>query len=165
MKPRAVFVLTTAAIALALAIVAFVAMLHQWNVSQWPAGALEALKWAPAAFFAALLGALGTTAWHRRALARQRRWSPGGMTLRTLLLSYLAFPFLLGAWVAAVSAGDRIWAASPAAVEDSLSWLPLTMLLFTVFAIVLGAVPAFILEYFVSRRYLRRQAAVTTGSA
>ncbi|MCL6713948.1 hypothetical protein M8R20_43940 [Pseudomonas sp. R2.Fl] len=162
MKPRAEFVLTTAAIALALAISAFVAMLHQWNVSQWPAGALEALKWAPAAFFAALLGALGTTAWHRRALARQRRWSAGGMTLRTLLLSYLAFPFLLGAWVAA---GDRIWAASPAPVEDSLSWLPLTMLLFTAFAIVLGAVPAFILEYFVSRRYLHRQAAVTTGSA
>lgn len=165
MKPRAEFVLTTAVIALALAIIAFVAMLHQWNVSQWPAGAVEALKWAPAAFFAALLGALGTTAWHRRALARQRRWSAGGMTLRTLLLSYLAFPLLLGAGVAAVSAGDQLWATSPAPVEDSLSWLPLTMLLFTVFAIVLGAVPAFILEYFVSRRYLRRQAAVTTGSA
>lgn len=165
MKPRAEYVLTSATIALVLAIAAFVAMLHQWNVSQWPAGALEALKWAPAAFLAALLGALGATAWHRRALARQRRWSAGGMTLRTLLLSYLAFPLLLGAWVAAIATGDRLWAASPAPVEDSLSWLPLTMLLFTAFAIVLGAVPAFILEYFVSRRYLRRQAAVTTGSA
>jgi len=165
MKPRAEYVLTSATIALVLAIAAFVAMLHQWNVSQWPAGALESLKWAPAAFLAALLGALGATAWHRRALARQRRWSAGGMTLRTLLLSYLAFPLLLGAWVAAIATGDRLWAASPAPVEDSLSWLPLTMLLFTAFAIVLGAVPAFILEYFVSRRYLRRQAAVTTGSA
>ncbi len=165
MKPRAEYVLASATIALMLAIAAFVAMLHQWNVSQWPAGALEALKWAPAAFLAALLGALGATAWHRRALARQRRWSAGGMTLRTLLLSYLAFPLLLGGWVAAVSTGDQLWAADPATVEDSLSWLPLAMLLFTAFAIVLGAVPAFILEYFVSRRYLRRMAAVTTGSA
>lgn len=158
---RVEFVLASAFLAFGLALLAFIAIAGGSDTSQWGRTGYESLKVTPAAFIATLLGTLAVTAWHRRALLRQRRWSAGGLTLRSLLLAFLCFPVVLVIWF-----GGMVVLESAGGVLDSgLLWVLPTVLLFTGFAIVFGAVPAFVIEYFVCRRYLRRTADVTTGSA
>ncbi len=158
---RAEFVLLSSVLAFALALVAFIAIAGGSDTSQWGRTGYESLKVTPAAFIATLLGTLAVTAWHARARARQRRWSAGGLTLRALLLAFTCFPAVLVLWFG----GMVLIESTGGALDSGLVWVLPTVLLFTGIAIVFGAVPAFVIEYFVCRRYLRRTADVTTGSA
>lgn len=164
MSPRAEFVLLSTALALLLAIVAYVLMAHADNVGQWGVGAVRGLVFAVPAAGSAALAAWLSLRWQRRAQARQRRWTAVGLNWRILLLAYLLFPLLVSAWMAVTTVFDQSFALAPGNLSDNLLWLPLAGLFFTAFAIVLGAIPAFVIEYFLCRRYLRRTA-VTTGSA
>ncbi len=155
--PRVEFVLISAALAFVLALLAYVILLGGVDTAQWGRSGWESMKVTPAALIATLFGAWWTTVWHRRALQKGRRWTSGGFTLRTLLLAFTCFPLVLTIWFGGMSLVDE--------TGGGLAWVVPAALLFTGFAIVLGAVPAFILEYFVCRRYLKRTAAITTGSA
>jgi len=124
-----------------------------------------ALRMTPAALLAAGVGTWLVTRWHARAIARGTQWKAGGMTLRALLTVFLLFPIALGIWVV-VSAGiDAMVAAAPGSMRESLTWWPLIVLYGALAAVMFGAVPGFILEYFACRRYLRRQAVLSTDHA
>lgn len=164
MSPRPEFVLASAALALLLAIVAYVANAHGGQISQWGTGVWRALVVAVPAASSAALGARLALAWQRRALVKSRRWSAVGLNWRVVLLSYLLFPLLMTLWMVGATLFDYFTANPGGTLADNLLWLPLAAIIFSGLAIAFGAIPAFILEYFVCRRYLRRTA-VTTGSA
>ena len=124
MAPRGEFILTSLLAATGL-LVAIVLLLDIDRRMPGMREMLATLKLVPAVWLATGLGAWCVIRWHGRALRLGRRWAPGGMTLRTLLIVFY---------------GSMI-------------------------AVVFGAVPAFILEYFVTRRYLRRLAGITTGQS
>lgn len=125
----------------------------------------SALRIAPAVLLAAGVGAWFSIRWHGRVVAMGRHWKPGGMTLRTLLVVFLLFPLALAAWAAVTLAIDQMAAASPGNLRESLAWLPVIVFYGSLAAIVFGAAPAFLLEYFACRRYLRRQAVPCTDPA
>lgn len=164
MSPRAEFVLLSTALALLLALSAYVLLAHDGNVAQWGAGAVRGLVFGVPAAVSAALAAWLSLRWQRRAHARQRRWTAVGLNWRILLLAYLLFPLMMSVWITVTAVFDQSFAPAPGNLADNLLWLPAASLLFTAFAIVLGAIPAFVVEYFLCRRYLRRTA-VTTGSA
>ncbi|WP_454831924.1 hypothetical protein [Pseudoxanthomonas wuyuanensis] len=155
MPARAEFVIASALLA-ALLLVAVFATVVQGGDGFQLGSVAASLKWTPASAAAALLAALAATAWHRRAAGRGRRWRAGGMTLRTLLLLFALFPLLLTAWALAILWGELQWAAQPASWQDATAWLPAIIFYCSAIAVVFGAVPAFAIEYFLCRRYLRR---------
>lgn len=164
MAPRAEFILASMLAATGL-LVAVVLLLDIDRRMPDLADLLASLKLVPAAWLATGLGAWCVTRWHGRALQLGRRWAPGGMTLRTLLVVFLLFPLALAAWLLVATAVDQITAASPGRWRESLAWLPVIVFYGSMIAVVFGAVPAFILEYFASRRYLRRLTGNTTGQS
>ena len=164
MSPRIEFILLSALLAALLAVSAYVLAAHAGEVGQWGEGAWHGLVFAvPAAVSAALAGWIGLR-WQRRALARQRRWTAVGLNWRILLVSYLLFPLVVTLWMALTTLFDQAVAPAPGRLSDNLLWLPFAAVILSGMAIALGAVPAFVIEYFICRRYLRRTA-VTTGSA
>ncbi|MEL1263709.1 hypothetical protein [Pseudoxanthomonas putridarboris] len=163
MAPRAEFVLVSALLAALLLVVAFVTVVSGWQRLPQGDGLGNALKFAPVSALAAGLAAWLASAWHRRAQRAGRRWKAGGLALRTLLIAFLLFPLLLAGWVLAATAADQWMTAQPEPWRDALAWLPVIVFYGSAFAVVYGAVPAFLLEYFACRRYLRRQAGTTTG--
>lgn len=162
MAPRTEFVLASMLIA-ALLLVAVMLLMDIDRRMPGVRELLAAVKFVPAALLAAGAGAWFVTRWHGRAGRVGRRWAPGGMTLRTLLVAFLLFPMALAAWLLVTMGIDRIGAASPGNWKESLAWLPVFVFYGSMIAVLFGAVPAFVLEYFVCRRYLRRRAGTTTG--
>jgi hypothetical protein len=126
---------------------------------------LSALRFAPAALLATGAGTWFVTRWHARARSVGRDWKPGGMTLRTLLVVFLLFPVSLAAWAMVALGVDQIMADAPGAMGDAMGWLPVIVFYGSLAALLFGAMPAFILEYFACRRFLRRQAVLSTGHA
>lgn len=164
MAPRGEFILTSLLAATGL-LVAIVLLLDIDRRMPGMREMLAALKLVPAVWLATGLGAWCVIRLHGRALRLGRRWAPGGMTLRTLLIVFLLFPFALATWLLAATGLDQLAAASPGHWQESLGWLPVIVFYGSMIAVVFGAVPAFILEYFVTRRYLRRLAGITTGQS
>lgn len=165
MAPRTEFVLVSALLAALLLVAAFITVVVGWQRLPQGGGLGDALKFAPVAALAAGWAAWLASGWHGRAQRAGRRWKAGGFTLRTLLVAFLLFPLLLAGWVLAATAADQWLAARPEPWRDTVAWLPVIVFYGSVFAVVYGAVPAFLLEYFACRRYLRRQSGTTTGHA
>lgn len=155
MAPRTEFVIASVLLAALLLVIVFATVIQGGDGFQLRSVAAS-LKWTPASAAAALLAALAATAWHRRAVGRGKRWRAGGMTLRTLLLLFALFPLLLTAWALTAIWIELQWAARPASWQDATAWLPAIIIYCSAIAVVFGAVPAFAIEYFLCRRYLRR---------
>ncbi|KAF1720720.1 hypothetical protein SAMN06296416_11061 [Pseudoxanthomonas wuyuanensis] len=162
MAPRTEFVMASVLLAALLLVIVFATVVHGGDGFQLQSVAAS-LKWTPAASLAALLASLAATAWHRRAVMQGKRWRAGGMTLRTLLLLFLSFPLLLAVWALTVIWVELRWAAQPASWQDVTAWLPAIIVYCSAIAVVFGAVPAFAIEYFACRRYLRRSMDATTS--
>lgn len=164
MPPRAEFVLLSMGIAALL----LVAVLSALGADRHVPGLRDlatAARFAPAAALAAGAAAWCVAGWHARRQAAGGRWTAGGMTLRTLLAAFLAFPLSLALWTLVAAGIDQAVAGRPASFGESLDWLPVVVFYGTLIALLFGAVPAFILEYFACRRFLRRRAALPTGHA
>lgn len=164
MAPRSEFVIASVLLAALLLVIVFATVIRGGDGFQLQS-VLAGLKWAPAAALAALLASLATTAWHRRAARQGKRWSAGGMTLRTLLLLFALFPLLLTGWALAATWIDLQRAAQPASWHEATAWLPVIIIYCSAIAVVFGAVPAFAIEYFACRRYLRRSMEAITGKS
>jgi hypothetical protein len=87
------------------------------------------------------------------------------MTLRVLLVVFLLLPFAIAAWAVAATGIDQAAASRPAGFAQALTWLPVIVFYGSLAALLFGAAPLFVLEYFACRRYLRRQAVPSTGHA
>ncbi|WP_334178309.1 hypothetical protein [Pseudoxanthomonas sp.] len=163
MSPRAEFIGSSLLVATVLTV--GVALLLGAERQAGMRDVASALRIAPAALLSAGMGAWFATRWHARALSTGRHWKAGGMTLRTLLLVFLLFPVALVVWALVALAIDQLAAASPGNPRETLAWLPVIIFYGSLAALVFGAAPAFILEYFACRRYLRRQAVPSTDHA
>nr|WP_298154973.1 hypothetical protein [uncultured Pseudoxanthomonas sp.] len=164
MSPRAEFIVysLTAAAALTVAVVLLM------DVDRRTPGMAElasALRLMPAAMLAAGPGAWFVARWHARASAAGHRWKTGGMTLRLLLVVFLLLPFAIAAGAVAAAGIDPVVTSRPAGFAQALGWLPVIVFYGSLAALLFGAVPLFVLEYFACRRYLRRQAVPSTDHA
>jgi len=119
------------------------------------------LVWSPSGGLAALLATCLALRWHARALARSRRWSAGGLTLRTLLLAYVLLPATVAGWLLFTGLLDQWFAAQAMPMRELLDWVGAIVVASSLAAVVFGAIPAFVCGYFLCRRYLRRQRSIT----
>lgn len=163
MSPRAEFIVSslTAAAALTVAVV----LLMDADRRTPGMELASALRLMPAAMLAAGPGAWFVARWHARASAAGHRWKTGGMTLRLLLVVFLLLPFAIAAWAVAATGIDPMVTSRPAGFAQALGWLPVIVFYGSLAALLFGAVPLFVLEYFACRRYLRRQAVPSTDHA
>lgn len=160
MTPRLELFAINAVIAFALATLAYLCLFHGGAVSMWGRGFVLALTFSLPSVVAAVLGSWFGTASHARARAARRdiTWSPGRLCLYVMLGILAMYPLAMG-----LSLGIVELASNSSSLSDASYVMGIGMVL-GFLATIAGAVPAFILEYFVCRRYLRRTA-VTTGSA
>ena len=77
---------------------------------------------------------------------------------RTLIAALLLLPFAIAVWAVVATGIDQLAASRPAGFAEALAWLPVIIFYGSLAALLFGAVPLFVLEYFACRRYLRRQA-------
>lgn len=164
MSPRTEFVLSSL-LAAALLSIAVVVLMDADRRAPGVAEFAAALRFAPAALLAVGLGAWFATRWHARAHRAGRHWKTGGMTLRLLLVVLLLFPLSLAVWAVTATAIDQVAASRPGGFGEALAWLPVVVFYGSLVAVLFGAAPLFAIEYFVCRRYLRRQAALSTDPA
>jgi hypothetical protein len=156
MSPRAEFIGSSLLVAVVLTV--GVALVLGAGPYVGGRGILSALRMAPAVLLASGMAAWCVVRWHARAAANGRHWRAGGMTLRTLRVAFLLFPLMLAVWAGIALTLDQVAATAPGGLRDALAWLPLAVFYGSLAVIVFGAVPAFLLEYFACRRYLRREA-------
>ena len=164
MSPRAEFMLSSLSAAAMLSVAVVVLM----DADRRVPGVAEfatALRFAPAAVLAGGLGAWFATRWQARAQRAGRRWKAAGMTLRFLFLMLLLFPPSLAVWAMMATAIDQVAASRPDGFGETLAWLPVLVFYGSLIAALFGAAPLFAIEYFACRRYLRRQAALSTDPA
>ncbi|SDQ94986.1 Protein of unknown function [Pseudoxanthomonas sp. CF385] len=158
MKPRAELVLASGVLAFALAMAALVFVGDPERVLS-SEGAMSILAFALPAALSAALAAWVLGLKERRARTENRAWRPGGMTLRVVASSFLMYAILSTFAMLALASFEDYSLLRMLREAATFAGLVLG------FAIVLGAVPAFVLEYFVCRRYLRRVAVAISGTA
>ena len=156
MKPRLEFIVVSALVAGLLQVVAFVALAAVWWGLDAGDGLRRTLLWLPAAMAAAGLAAWFMTGLHGRAAAAGKRWSAFGLAWRTVLLAMIFYPACVAGWHLLTALGDQLWAAQPATMAQTLEILPTLVQYSAIFAVVLGTLPALLIETLVSKRYLRR---------
>jgi len=66
------------------------------------------------------------------------------------------YPACVAGWHLLTALGDQLWAAQPATMAQTLEILPTLVQYSAIFAVVLGTLPALLIETLVSNRYLRR---------
>lgn len=164
MSPRTELIVSSLTAAAALT-VAVVLLMDADRRTPGMAELASALRLMPAAMLAAGPGAWFVARWHARASAAGHRWKAGGMTLRVLLVVFLLLPFAIAAWAAAATGIDQVAASRPEGFAQALAWLPVIVFYGSLAALLFGAAPLFVLEYFACRRYLRRQAVPSTDHA
>ena len=164
MSPQAEFVLSSLLSSAVLTAVVVVLMDVDRRMPD-VATLVTALRLMPASVLAAGLGAWSVARWHGRVRAEGRDWKPGGMTLRVLLVVFLLLPFAIAAWAVVATGIDHLAASRPTGFAEALGWLPVIVFYGSLAAVLFGAVPLYVLEYFACRRYLRRQAVPSMGHA
>ena len=113
-----------------------------------------------AAAVSAALGAFYAATVHSRAGRVRSRWTPARLNMHAVLATLAIYPLAVGAAWAILEVVTDTHASSLGDVSYVLT-IGVTV---GVVAIVAGAIPTFVLEYFACHRYLRRIAA-TTGPA
>ena len=158
MKPRLEFIAANALAAALLQVTAFVALAVSW----WGMAAGNslhlALLWLPAPLLAAGLAAWWVCRRHARARQAGKTWSAFALTWRTVLLALVLYPVFVAAWLLLSAMLDQWFAAQPATLQQTWEILPSVVQYSAIFSVVLGALPALAITYFLSRRYLRHLA-------
>lgn len=72
---------------------------------------------------------------------------------RVLLAIFLLLPFAIAVWAVVATGIDQLAASRPAGFAEALAWLPVIIFYGSLAALLFGAVPLFVLEYFACRRY------------
>ena len=154
MSPRLEFVLLSSLHACLLASLGYLSMFPDGEYGRWEENSQLALATIVAAAVSAALGAFWATALHSWARRAQMNWTPARLNLHAMLAALAIFPPAMGAgWAICEFASDT----HVSAMTD-VGYVLMIGILVGLIAIAVGALPAFILEYFACRRYLRRMA-------
>ena len=156
MRPRLEFIIASAIVAALLQVAAFMGLAVSWWGMDAGSSLRRALMWLPAPMLAAGLAAWFMTSLHARALAVGKTWTAFGLAWRTVLLALLFCPALVAGWLLLTALFDQWFAAQPATMQQTREILPSIVQYSAIFSVVLGGLPALFIEYFLSRRYLRR---------
>lgn len=148
---------TNAAVAAVLAVLAYVAIGagSGAGLATWHQGAGTTLAMAPAAAMAAGLGSWWITAWWENVDRDLRKWTAFGLALRTVALAFLLFAPLAAAWMV-LAEGTAYLLAGSGGLGATLVWVPAIAVYAVLFGLLLGALPALCIEYFLCRRFLRQ---------
>jgi hypothetical protein len=146
-----------AVVAAVLAVLAYVVIgvLSGAGLSSWHRNAGASLSVAPAAAMAAGLGSWWVTAWWENVDRDTRSWTAFGLALRTVVLAFLLFAPLAAAWMTLAESTAYLFAGS-GGLGAALSWVPAIAVYAVLFGLMLGALPALCIEYFLCRRFLRQ---------
>ena len=158
MTPRKRLAWISAAVAAALALFAYIAigMLSGAGLASWHQNARASLSVAPAAAMAAGLASWWITGWWHNVDRDARRWTAFGLALRTVALAFLMFAPLATLWMGLVEGVAHLASGAAGDVRAALSWVPAIAVYAVLFGLLLGAMPALCIEYFLCRRFLRQ---------
>ncbi|MDN5781583.1 MAG: hypothetical protein L0H23_06105 [Luteimonas sp.] len=158
MTPRKRLAWTSAAVAAALALFAYIAigMLSGAGLASWHQNARASLSVAPAAAMAAGLASWWITAWWENVDRDARKWTAFGLALRTVVLAFLMFAPLATLWMGLVEGAGHLVSGSSGNLREALSWVPAIAVYAVLFGLLLGAMPALCIEFFLCRRFLRQ---------
>ena len=157
MTPRKRLAWISAAVAASLALFAYIAigMLSGAGLASWHQNARASLSVAPAAAMAAGLGSWWVTAWWENVDRDERKWTAFGLASRTVALAFLLFAPLAAAWMLLAESTAYLFSGS-GGLGAALSWVPAIAVYAVLFGLLLGALPALSIEYFLCRRFLRQ---------
>ncbi|MFC3717006.1 hypothetical protein ACFONC_12660 [Luteimonas soli] len=146
-----------AVVAAVLAVLAYVVIgvLSGAGLSSWHRNAGASLSVAPAAAMAAGLASWWVTAWWENVDRDARKWTAFGLALRTVGLSFLLFAPLASAWMALAESVAYLFSGT-GGLGEALAWVPAIAVYAVLFGLMLGALPALCIEYFLCRRFLRQ---------
>ena len=164
MKPRLEFIVASALVAALLQVAVFMILAVSWWGMDAGSSLRRALMWLPAPMLAAGLAAWFMTNLHARALQAAKTWTAFGLAWRTVLLAMIFYPAFVAGWLLLTALFDQWFAAQPATMQQTRAILPSIVQYSAIFSVTLGTLPALAIEYFLSRRYLRRIAGNPTSS-
>lgn len=149
---------TNAAVAAALAVVAYVVIgiLSGAGLASWHRNAGASLSVAPAAAMAAGLASWWITAWWENVDRDARKWTASGLALRTVVLAFLLFAPLASLWIGLAEGAAHLVSDTAGSFGEALAWVPAIAVYAVLFGLLLGALPALCIEYFLCRRFLRQ---------
>jgi len=158
MSARAQLAATNAGIAAVLAVLAYlvVGIASGAGLASWHAAAGASLAVVPAAAMAAALGSWWITAWWENVDRDARRWTALGLALRTVALAFLLFAPLAASCLGLVESLRHLASGAGDSLREALSWVPAVAVYAVLFGLLLGALPALCIEYFLCRRFLRQ---------
>src|SRR3546814_6477384 len=78
-----------------------------------------------------------------------------GLALRMVVLAFLLFAPLAAAWMMLAESTAYLFAGS-GGLGAALAWVPAIAVYAVLFGLMLGALPALCIEYFLCRRFLRQ---------
>ena len=158
MRPRKRLAWTSAAVAAGLALFAYVAigMLSGAGLASWHHNARASLSVAPAAAMAAGLASWWITAWWQNVDRDARKWTAFGLALRTVVLAFLMFAPLATLWMGVMESASHLLSGASGQLGEALAWVPAIAVYAVLFGLLLGAMPALCIEYFLCRRFLRQ---------
>ena len=156
MTPDARLVWSSAACAATFATLAYVAIgaLSGSGLAAWHRNAGASLGAVPAAALAAALAVRGILPWWHN-VGRGRGWTAGALALRIVALALLLFAPLAALCIAVSTLVSRWFVTSTETLGDALQWSTAIAVYAVIFAVVLGAVPALLVEMLLCRRFLR----------
>lgn len=157
MTPRRL-ALASASTAGLLAVFGYVAIgvLSGAGLASWHQNAKASLSVAPAAAMAAGLASWWIAAWWQNVDRDARKWTGFGMALRTVVLAFLMFAPLATAWMAGVEAIGYLLSGRDGGLRAALAWVPAIAVYAVLFGLLIGAMPALCIEFFLCRRFLRQ---------
>ena len=149
---------SNAAVAAALAVCAYVVIgiLSGAGLASWHQNARASLSMAPAAAMAAGLASWWITAWWENVDRDARRWTAFGLAMRTVVLAFLLFAPLSALWMGLVEGVAHLASGTAGSLGQALAWVPAIAVYAVLFGLLLGALPALCIEYFLCRRFLRQ---------
>ena len=109
-----------------------------------------------AAAMAAGLASWWITAWWQNVDRDARKWTAFGLALRTVVLAFLMFAPLATLWMGAMESASHVLSGATGRLGDALAWVPAIAVYAVLFGLLLGAMPALCIEYFLCRRFLRQ---------
>ncbi len=164
MTPRTELYLANAVLAVLLTLLGFFVLGVVVSATRHEAMLLRAALWSVPAVLAALAATRLALRADDRAAARSGTLGAFALALRVVLFAFIAYPLLAAAWVLGTGFLDIIWQVRPASWRALLGWLPIIVGVATLAALVVGALPALLLETLLCRRYRARVTAATRNA-
>ena len=149
---------TNAAVGAVLAVAAYVVIgvASGAGLAAWHESAGATLAMVPAAAVAAGLASWWITAWWENVDRDARRWTAFGLAWRTVVLAFLMFAPLATACMALAEGARHLASGDGGSLREAMAWVPAIAVYAVLFGLLLGAVPALCIEYFLCRRFLRQ---------